>query len=129
MRCYRNQPQATSCVYRNVLISTTPPEDADEEDEEEERDDLIQFYNRIYVPLMREYVKKFSTSSSSSSHQPGSGAEGGVGRPGSVTSRLEVPCSPMPRQRAISRSPRRVASNQNVYVSPMKTREFLLLLA
>uniref|UniRef100_H2YMF2 Uncharacterized protein n=1 Tax=Ciona savignyi TaxID=51511 RepID=H2YMF2_CIOSA len=86
MRCYRNQPQATSNVYRNVLIrrsssprlvpaqaprsmrsnSTVPrsnPSSPAPGTTAEERDDLIQFYNKVYVPVMREYVKKFSSSS------------------------------------------------------------------
>ena len=29
-------------------------------DREEERDDLIQFYNKVYVPTMRAFVKKFA---------------------------------------------------------------------
>uniref|UniRef100_F6W3I3 Retinoblastoma-like protein 1 n=1 Tax=Ciona intestinalis TaxID=7719 RepID=F6W3I3_CIOIN len=124
MRCYRSQPQATSNVYRNVLIhrsssprlipaqppsrsmrsnSTIPRSDPSSPlpgstgGGDGERDDLIQFYNKVYVPVMREYVKKFNS--------------------GDV-SHLEVPLSPMPRPRILPQSPRKVTDN--IYISPLK---------
>ncbi|XP_002124769.2 retinoblastoma-like protein 1 [Ciona intestinalis] len=130
MRCYRSQPQATSNVYRNVLIhrsssprlipaqppsrsmrsnSTIPRSDPSSPlpgstgGGDGERDDLIQFYNKVYVPVMREYVKKFNS--------------------GDV-SHLEVPLSPMPRPRILPQSPRKVTDN--IYISPLKNPSLLM---
>ncbi|XP_014249755.1 retinoblastoma-like protein 2 [Cimex lectularius] len=63
MKCYRNQPQAKSHVYRNVLIR---PNKTLEElktnnnaDEQEEKGDIIKFYNEIYIQKVKELTKKF----------------------------------------------------------------------
>ncbi|GJQ66563.1 hypothetical protein Trydic_g4544 [Trypoxylus dichotomus] len=51
MKQYRDQPQANSDIYRNVLIK---------EDATPSRSDLIQFYNKVYVTKIREFALKFS---------------------------------------------------------------------
>uniref|UniRef100_F6WPF5 Retinoblastoma-like protein 1 n=1 Tax=Ciona intestinalis TaxID=7719 RepID=F6WPF5_CIOIN len=133
MRCYRSQPQATSNVYRNVLIhrsssprlipaqppsrsmrsnSTIPRSDPSSPlpgstgGGDGERDDLIQFYNKVYVPVMREYVKKFNS--------------GDV----SHVSMNRFPLSPMPRPRILPQSPRKVTDN--IYISPLKNPSLLM---
>lgn len=50
MQCYRCQPQAKSDVYRVVLL------------ENSQRGDLIDFYNKIYVQVMKTFALKFSKS-------------------------------------------------------------------
>nr|XP_039260464.1 retinoblastoma-like protein 1 [Styela clava] len=99
MRCYRSQPQASSHVYRNVLIHEANPDDENESDIEV-RDDLIQFYNKIYVPALKDFVKKFSTSSNANMEAP--------------------PLSPMPTSRCVVKSPRKVVGSYQIYISPHK---------
>ncbi|ERL92744.1 hypothetical protein D910_10053 [Dendroctonus ponderosae] len=59
MKFYRLQPQASSSVYRDVLIETTKDGDLISE----VRSDLIQFYNSVYVKVMRSYAVKFQPNS------------------------------------------------------------------
>nr|CAD2174071.1 unnamed protein product [Meloidogyne enterolobii] len=54
---YRHQPQASSNVYRNVLMRMDLI-DKKEDPEQTEREDLIRFYNKIFVPIVEDYVKK-----------------------------------------------------------------------
>uniref|UniRef100_A0A2K5URJ7 Retinoblastoma-like protein 1 n=1 Tax=Macaca fascicularis TaxID=9541 RepID=A0A2K5URJ7_MACFA len=88
MKSYRNQPQANSHVYRNVLLKSIPREfvaynkninddfemiDCDLEDAtktpdcssgpvKEERGDLIKFYNTIYVGRVKSFALKYDLS-------------------------------------------------------------------
>lgn len=101
MRCYRSQPQACSHVYRSVLIRSA----GDNELQEDERDDLIQFYNKVFVPVMKDYAKKFGSSSNANMEAP--------------------PLSPMPSSRAVIKSPRKVVGSYPIYVSPRKSTELL----
>nr|XP_018896669.1 PREDICTED: retinoblastoma-like protein 1 isoform X1 [Bemisia tabaci] len=76
MRCYRYQPQATSHVYRSVLLKKGPVSNrsspvTDENNKskddpktvEEERGDLIKFYNTVYVKVIQNFALKFSNRS------------------------------------------------------------------
>uniref|UniRef100_A0A6Q2XPU4 Retinoblastoma-like 2 (p130) n=1 Tax=Esox lucius TaxID=8010 RepID=A0A6Q2XPU4_ESOLU len=125
MRCYRSQPQASSSVYRNVLISgrkrrhsgssggNRQSSDTNHElgrnarksapafsAEEEQRGDLIHFYNRVYIKEMRHFALRYSTSSL---------LEG------------SPPLCPYPSMR--TSFPRRVllSHNHSIYISPHKT--------
>ncbi|CAH0550797.1 unnamed protein product [Brassicogethes aeneus] len=61
MKCYRGQPQATSDIYRNVLLGTTTRQNEDGTvEEKEQRGDLISFYNSTYVNEMKEEAQKFA---------------------------------------------------------------------
>lgn len=84
MRCYRQQPQATSDVYRSVLLgpsttNTTPSDNTNNFDNVPnvpvtpgqmagtarnyptgERGDLIRFYNTIYIQQIQSFVLRFS---------------------------------------------------------------------
>uniref|UniRef100_A0A3P8YQL2 Retinoblastoma-like 2 (p130) n=1 Tax=Esox lucius TaxID=8010 RepID=A0A3P8YQL2_ESOLU len=123
MRCYRSQPQASSSVYRNVLISgrkrrhsgssggNRQSSDTNHElgrnapafsAEEEQRGDLIHFYNRVYIKEMRHFALRYSTSSLLE----------GVESP---------PLCPYPSMR--TSFPRRVllSHNHSIYISPHKT--------
>ncbi|BET00052.1 Retinoblastoma-associated protein A domain [Nesidiocoris tenuis] len=73
MKCYRNQPQAQSQVYRQVLIS--PDKSFDEikaelnkkpADVNEERGDIIRFYNEVFIRKVKELTRKFRPSSDQS---------------------------------------------------------------
>ncbi|XP_028285453.1 retinoblastoma-like protein 1 [Parambassis ranga] len=126
MKCYRSQPQASSHVYRSVLLRHTPKEPvADENMEvdtvsggesaektnplpadcgtdqsgEEERGDLIQFYNTIFVLKMKSFALRYA------SHDNRADAP---------------PLSPFPSVRAQPLSPRRVSQRHSLYVSPHK---------
>uniref|UniRef100_A0A8B9L8A9 Retinoblastoma-like 1 (p107) n=1 Tax=Astyanax mexicanus TaxID=7994 RepID=A0A8B9L8A9_ASTMX len=107
MKCYRSQPQATSHVYRSVLIRRRIREQqADENMEadsesEEDRGDLIQFYNSVYVMKMKTFALKYALSS--------------------ADNRMEAPpLSPFPSVRAQPLSPRRISQRHSIYLSPHK---------
>uniref|UniRef100_A0A1I8PFF0 Retinoblastoma-associated protein A-box domain-containing protein n=1 Tax=Stomoxys calcitrans TaxID=35570 RepID=A0A1I8PFF0_STOCA len=53
MKFYRKQPQATSSIYREVLIKA-------DEDDITEVGDIIMFYNEIYMQKMTPYAWNFS---------------------------------------------------------------------
>ncbi|XP_071329153.1 retinoblastoma-like protein 1 isoform X2 [Trachinotus anak] len=126
MKCYRSQPQASSHVYRSVLLRHTPREQvADENMEvdpvsggesaektnqlpgeansdqsgEEERGDLIQFYNTVFVLKMKSFALRYATQDSRADAPP---------------------LSPFPSVRAQPLSPRRVSQRHSLYVSPHK---------
>ncbi|KAL2090638.1 hypothetical protein ACEWY4_012901 [Coilia grayii] len=128
MKCYRSQPQASSHVYRSVLLrrvskepALTSAAGADENENmevdqpaeeesaaangelesEEERGDLIQFYNSVYVLKMKSFALKYATPS--------------------TDSRMEAPpLSPFPSVRAQPLSPRRISQRHSIYISPHK---------
>merc|ERR1712241_503366 len=82
MKWYRTQPQAKSDVYRHVLIKRTKEEKPAKEDEEKKEEktgngnaddtdgsevegkfiynDLIQFYNIVYIKQIKEFALKFA---------------------------------------------------------------------
>uniref|UniRef100_A0A7N8YAV4 Retinoblastoma-like 1 (p107) n=1 Tax=Mastacembelus armatus TaxID=205130 RepID=A0A7N8YAV4_9TELE len=117
MKCYRSQPQASSHVYRSVLLRHSPKEPvADENMEvdpvsgaeckirqtlhkhsdmmtEEERGDLIQFYNTVFVLKMKSFALRYADA---------------------------PPLSPFPLVRAQPLSPRRISQRHSLYVSPHK---------
>lgn len=63
MRCYRNQPQSTSNIYRNVLLDAS-------DNGAEERGDLIKFYNSVYVKVIQNFALKFANKSTGSKGEP-----------------------------------------------------------
>uniref|UniRef100_A0A8C9YBW7 Retinoblastoma-like 1 (p107) n=1 Tax=Sander lucioperca TaxID=283035 RepID=A0A8C9YBW7_SANLU len=122
MKCYRSQPQASSHVYRSVLLRRTPMEQVTDENmevdpvsgekpnpvsgeansdqsEEEQRGDLIQFYNNVFVLKMKGFALRYAT------HDNRADAP---------------PLSPFPSVRAQPLSPRRVSQRHSLYVSPHK---------
>ncbi|TDH13568.1 hypothetical protein EPR50_G00034730 [Perca flavescens] len=126
MKCYRSQPQASSHVYRSVLLRHTPTEQVTDENMEvdpvsggesaekpnpvsgeanpdqsgeEERGDLIQFYNNVFVLKMKSFALRYAT------HDNRADAP---------------PLSPFPSVRAQPLSPRRVSQRHSLYVSPHK---------
>ncbi|KAF1392142.1 hypothetical protein PFLUV_G00049500 [Perca fluviatilis] len=126
MKCYRSQPQASSHVYRSVLLRRTPTEQVTDENMEvdpvsggesaekpnpvsgeanpdqsgeEERGDLIQFYNNVFVLKMKSFALRYAT------HDNRADAP---------------PLSPFPSVRAQPLSPRRVSQRHSLYVSPHK---------
>ncbi|XP_068450993.1 retinoblastoma-like protein 1 [Clinocottus analis] len=123
MKCYRSQPQASSHVYRSVLLrhreatdenmevdpvsggesaeKTNPvPGRADSDQSgEEERGDLIQFYNSVFVLKMKSFALRYATQDQRADAPP---------------------LSPFPAVRAQPLSPRRVSQRHSLYVSPHK---------
>ncbi|KAK2915534.1 retinoblastoma-like protein 1 isoform X2 [Channa argus] len=126
MKCYRSQPQASSHVYRSVLLRRTPREAVADENMEvdpvsgsesaektnqapgdtnsdqsgdEERGDLIQFYNNVFVLRMKSFALRYATHDSRADAPP---------------------LSPFPSVRAQPLSPRRVSQRHSLYVSPHK---------
>ncbi|XP_072541051.1 retinoblastoma-like protein 1 isoform X2 [Salminus brasiliensis] len=126
MKCYRSQPQASSHVYRSVLMrklvgeqqtdenmEVDPPADQSNDrtecaaraeansESEEERGDLIQFYNSVYVLKMKTFALRYA--------------------PSSADNRMEAPpLSPFPSVRAQPLSPRRISQRHSIYLSPHK---------
>ncbi|KAM8946067.1 retinoblastoma-like protein 1 isoform 2-T2 [Pelodytes ibericus] len=128
MKCYRNQPQANSHVYRSVLLKRLP-QTADNESnaspdvemmdcesndshpactnslysagEQVERGDLITFYNNVYVERVKLFALKYAVSTQ----------EHHVEAP---------PLSPFPSIKHHTVSPRRVSQQHSIYVSPHK---------
>ncbi|KAI4800233.1 hypothetical protein KUCAC02_013414 [Chaenocephalus aceratus] len=126
MKCYRGQPQASSHVYRSVLLRHTPREQVTDENMEvdpvsggesaektnqapgeanadqsgeEERGDLIQFYNSVFVLKMKSFALRYAVHDN----------------------RVDAPpLSPFPSVRAQPLSPRRVSQRHSLYVSPHK---------
>lgn len=68
MKYYRDQPQATSNVYRDVLLkpARTKIVDGEERTIPEERGDLIYFYNSVYVNVIKSSLNKFQSTSEDS---------------------------------------------------------------
>uniref|UniRef100_A0A1A8MJA8 Retinoblastoma-like protein 1 n=3 Tax=Nothobranchius pienaari TaxID=704102 RepID=A0A1A8MJA8_9TELE len=126
MKCYRSQPQASSHVYRSVLLRRTPKaQPADEnmevdsvsggesaektsqaggdtnssQSQEEERGDLIQFYNTTFILKMKSFALRYATNDNRADAPP---------------------LSPFPSVRAQPLSPRRVSQRHSLYVSPHK---------
>lgn len=126
MKCYRSQPQASSHIYRSVLLrkrvheqqtddtmEVDPPTEqtngrtdqgakakADSE-LDEDRGDLIQFYNSVYVLKMKSFALRYAHPA----------ADSRVNAP---------PLSPFPSLRAQPLSPRRISQRHSVYLSPHK---------
>ncbi|XP_057702474.1 retinoblastoma-like protein 1 isoform X2 [Corythoichthys intestinalis] len=109
MKCYRSQPQASSHVYRSVLLQRSPGRrdvsssddimEAEPTESQEERGDLIQFYNNVYVLKMKSYALRYA----------------------SFDNRTDAPpLSPFPSVRCHPPSPRRVSQRHSLYVSPHK---------
>ncbi|TSZ40536.1 Retinoblastoma-like protein 1 [Bagarius yarrelli] len=131
MKCYRSQPQASSHIYRSVLLrkraqeqqaddkmEVDPPTDqANVQSEQdatdlaesqlaEDRGDLIQFYNSVYVLKMKSFALRYTYPA----------AESRVDAP---------PLSPFPSLRAQPLSPRRISQRHSVYLSPHKNSSCL----
>ncbi|XP_077315310.1 retinoblastoma-like protein 1 isoform X1 [Lithobates pipiens] len=127
MKCYRNQPQAQSHVYRNVLLKKVPQVEIDDvetsqdvemidcdsddsqnlnnvgdgTDNQAERGDLITFYNNVYVERVKMFALKYAAIN----------GEHLVVAP---------PLSPFPSIKQRPVSPRRVSQQHSIYVSPHK---------
>ncbi|KAM3922755.1 retinoblastoma-like protein 1 isoform 1-T1 [Leptodactylus fuscus] len=129
MKCYRNQPQAESRVYRHVLLKKLPEVqqsdtgsnqdvemlDCDSNDShsdtkqaagDQERGDLITFYNNVYVERVQLFALKYAVSTSDN-----------------LTA--APPLSPFPSIRQQAVSPRRVSQQHCIYVSPHKNTSCL----
>lgn len=91
MTLYRSQPQAESHVYREVLGANNT------------RCDIIEFYNKIYVKQMQDFVLKLKRSSGE-----------------------DVSLSPLPVPFRCQQSPRKVSRNHCIYVSELQTNEKIL---
>uniref|UniRef100_A0A670JUD1 RB transcriptional corepressor like 1 n=1 Tax=Podarcis muralis TaxID=64176 RepID=A0A670JUD1_PODMU len=116
MKCYRNQPQANSHVYRSVLLkraSTEAASDIKVEEitkpeipkglEKEERGDLPTFYDTVYLGRVQVFALKLEPTSDK--HHP----------------EVEAPSlSPFPSIKHQPVSPRRISQQHSVYVSPHK---------
>uniref|UniRef100_A0A671WHF5 Retinoblastoma-like protein 1 n=1 Tax=Sparus aurata TaxID=8175 RepID=A0A671WHF5_SPAAU len=104
MKCYRSQPQASSHVYRSVLLpaeksNQVSGEANSNQSAEEERGDLIQFYNSVFVLKVKSFALRYATNDNRADAPP---------------------LSPFPSVRAQPLSPRRVSQRHSLYVSPHK---------
>lgn len=104
MKCYRNQPQAVSSIYRDVLLhmpsSPTSENDSDgsiTRNATAERGDLIKFYNQVYVKVIQNFALKFSSRSSQN--------------------RDLLNLSPLPVSKSKTNSPfRRISDKHQIYI-------------
>lgn len=87
---YRTQPQAESHVYREVLGT------------ENNRCDIIDFYNRIYVQAMQEFVLRLRSAAVE-----------------------DVSLSPLPVNVRSQPSPRKVSKNHSIYIHELHSNEIL----
>uniref|UniRef100_A0A7M4G0D8 RB transcriptional corepressor like 1 n=1 Tax=Crocodylus porosus TaxID=8502 RepID=A0A7M4G0D8_CROPO len=126
MKSYRNQPQANSHVYRNVLLRSTPTavmsdnkninQDVEMTDaccsslrstlensseSGEERGDLIKFYNAVYVGKVKSFALKYDMTNHDHAMEA-------------------PPLSPFPNIKQQPVSPWRISQQHSVYVSPHK---------
>ncbi|XP_063311817.1 retinoblastoma-like protein 1 isoform X1 [Pelobates fuscus] len=126
MKCYRNQPQANSNVYRSVLLRKMPQSAAASEDvemadcessqtpsntscgtsDQVERGDLITFYNNVYVERVKLFALRYAVSISENLAEA-------------------PPLSPFPSIKQQAVSPRRVSQQHSLYVSPHKNTSCL----
>lgn len=90
MTVYRTQPQAESHVYREVLGT------------ENNRCDIIDFYNRIYVQAMQEFVLRLRSASVE-----------------------DVSLSPLPINVRLQPSPRKLSKNHSIYIHELHSNEIL----
>ncbi|XP_066257159.1 retinoblastoma-like protein 1 isoform X2 [Euwallacea similis] len=103
MKFYRQQPQASSCVYRDVLINRARTVDGEEIPEE--NDHLILFYNHVYIKVMQSYAVRFKPNANNTNY----------------LFQKDIVLSPLPasRKNLISSSNQQVVGN--VFIKPMDT--------
>lgn len=89
MAMYRNQPQAESNIYREVLGN------------EDNRCDIIDFYNRIYVRDMQEFVLRLRASD-------------------------DVTLSPLPVNIRAQPMARKISHNHSIYVQELQSNEVFI---
>ncbi|XP_063816256.1 retinoblastoma-like protein 1 isoform X2 [Pseudophryne corroboree] len=133
MKCYRNQPQAHSHVYRSVLLkrvhqdqeegvgvsqdvemvdcdsNEAPPFSTNSDSgagDPVERGDLITFYNNVYMERVKLFALKYAVTANE--HLPAA-----------------PPLSPFPSIKQQVVSPRRVSQQHSIYVSPHKNTNCL----
>lgn len=94
LRMYRNQPQAESSVYRNVLLKKKDGV------ESEKRGNLIQFYNSVYMATIQQHARDYVAVSDR------------------LENRKELPLSPLPRIRQPGASPSRKL-NGRIFMNAM----------
>ena len=129
---YTKQPQCTQEVYRAIVLTQHVPETGDGEWEVLERGDVIAFYNKVFIPLMKEELFTVAKTVPASGEAPGGAAEGADGAGEAVG--LRTPSKKRPAAEPLegsdgapgkgafpavhTRSPQKVAPN--VYMSPMR---------
>jgi retinoblastoma-like protein 1 len=134
---YTKQPQCTQEVYRAIVLQQHVPETGDGEWEVLDRGDVIAFYNKVFIPLMKEEL--FTVAKTAPPEEVGA-PEGHAGAPAGPGSGepvgLRTPSKKRPADVALegqgrdgpagkgafppvyTRSPQKVAAN--VYMSPMR---------
>lgn len=98
---YKSQPQASSKIYREVLLSKSG-----------EFSDIISFYNSIFIPQMESFLLQFQASSSSSNSNLIQQEDYSNSLPLSPNKyNMHPPYSP------------KILTNVNLYLSPMRSRQ------
>jgi retinoblastoma-like protein 1 len=108
---YEKQPQCREEVFWTVILTQTDPEL-----EVKQQGDIIEFYNKVFVPEIKAFLLSLKTRSPAVSAGP---------------SPMKSPGAPMSPLPAGLQSPRRMLGGikQNVYVSPMRSDKALASLA
>jgi len=89
---YKGQAQASSKIFREVVLSSTS-----------DKGDIITFYNSVFIPIMETYLLQF---------QQNAEKENAMENDSVKEIKPEIP----------SQSPGKVSSKHNLYLSPMKLR-------
>ena len=115
---YRRQPQSRQEIYWTVILQQTDPGL-----EVKQQGDIITFYNKVFVPEVKNFllnpkpVPHISESGGTSGAHP---AQSPLHPSGAMPSMGDTPRSPL----STAYSPHRVNSGkQNVYVSPMRANK------
>ena len=115
---YEKQPQCREEVFWTVILTQTDPEL-----EVKQQGDIIEFYNKVFVPEIKAFLLSLK-----SLNLPSAGPSPMKSPNGPMTSPNAAPMSPLP---AGLQSPRRMLGGirPNVYVSPMRSDKALASLA
>ena len=132
---YTKQPQCTQEVYRAIVLQQHIPETGDGEWEVLDRGDVIAFYNKVFIPLMKEELFTVAKTAppegvgapeGQGTASPGPGEPAGLRTPGKKRP-ADAPLEGQGRDGptgagsfppVYTRSPQKVAAN--VYMSPMR---------
>ena len=114
---YEKQPQCREEVFWTVILTQTDPEL-----EVKQQGDIIEFYNKVFVPEIKAFLLSLK------SRSPASAGPSPMKSPNGPQTANTAPMSPLP---AGLQSPRVMLGGirQNVYVSPMRSEKALASLA
>ena len=119
---YTKQPQCTQEVYRTIVLEQVIPERGDGDWKVLQRGDVIAFYNKVFIPLMKEDLITVAKTLNDPEQLPGLAGGSAFSTP-TKKRPAEGQYAGLPP--AYKRSPQKIA--EKVYVSPLrKSQEYWL---